>query len=177
MNSTIFSDLKEFIHPKFLGTTLDSTNETISFDCPVERENSEPLNIESNLKVKRQNIEIFEPTLPTLSEPTLSVINPNEVDRPESTNKQLPQWCKQPCSNCKENTQYRINELNAKNGNRRLIDQKSIIQELKAHMHPSSRNPPSKYRAVSIRINKSLQIRSQFSIKIILIIFIIIIIF
>lgn len=164
LNSTVYSDLKDFIDPRFLDSVIDNERSTVNYQCRQEVIEDQ-LNIDSYLKQKRQTIEILLQSAKSTRTPsrTVSINNinqhteineriPNETsiffstDQPSTSNQNvtlnnstLPIFCNNNCRNCANLPTYTVEQLKTINGNRRLIGQLKLNDELSAHGHPKSR--------------------------------------
>jgi hypothetical protein len=169
LNSTVYSDLKDFIDPRFLNSVIDEERGIVNFQGPQQIE-PEQLNIDSHLKHKRQTIEIFlqsatktpsrsvsinninnlannsSPSIPVRSLsfstnlPSTSYQNESMINPSSSIE---PIFCNRMCKNCKVSPLYSIEQLKTINGNRRLVGQLKLNEELSNHGHPKSRKMPN----------------------------------
>jgi hypothetical protein len=164
LNSTVYSDNTEFVDPIFLDSVIDKTVDTIKLNSK-ESDFSEKLNIEGNLKQKRERIEIMLRTTSKSPSPTKVTINTKKIANVSSfaskiasisnsgplTSRQAaenekPNYCNFICQNCTIKTLYTVNEINTINHNKRLVGQKKLIAELANHGHPSSRKIKDEFR-------------------------------
>jgi len=61
----------------------------------------------------------------------------------DSNQIQMPTFCNSNCRNCSISPLYSVEQLKTINGNRRLIGQIKINEELSRHGHPKSRKMPN----------------------------------
>jgi len=166
LNSTVYSDLSDFIDTRFLNSVIDQERSIINYQGRQVIE-EEPLNIETYLKHKRQTIEILlnsvqktpsrSVSINNLNQETnsnsgtndVATISTNTRDVPstsfqneqliDSTAFQIPTFCDENCRNCSIEPLYSIEQLKTINENRRLIGQVKLNDELSRHGHPKSR--------------------------------------
>ncbi len=166
LNSTVYSDLKDFIDPRFLNSVIDEERSIINYQGQQEIE-EEPLNIDSYLKHKRQTIEILLNSVQKTPSRSASISNLNQGtdsnSRREATDVarlstndvpstsfhneqlnnssafQIPKFCDVNCRNCSIKPLYSIEQLKTINQNRRLIGQVKLNDELSRQGHPKSR--------------------------------------
>jgi hypothetical protein len=164
LNSTVYSDSKDFIDPRFLNSVIDQERSIINYQGQPEI-GEEPLNIDSYLKHKRQTIEILLNSVQKTPSRSVSINNLNQgtdsnsrttddatistSDVPSTSfnNEQLnnsgifqiPKFCEVKCRNCSIRPIYSIEQLKTINQNRRLIGQVRLNEELSRHGHPKSR--------------------------------------
>lgn len=162
LNSTVYSDLKDFIDIRFLNSVIDEERSIVNFQCNqviVEDE----LNIDSYLKQKRQTIEILLKSVTKNPSRTVSTNSTNQntetnqinlietstittTDIPTSSNQNseanfnsTPIFCNNNCRNCTILPTFSVEQLKTVNGNKRLIGQLKLNEELSIHGHPKSR--------------------------------------
>lgn len=162
LNSTVYSDLKDFINTRFLNSVIDEEGSVVNFQCNqviVE----DQLNINSYLKQKRETIEILLKSATKNPSRTVSInsitqnietnhINPienstittNDIPTTSNHNSEInfsnqPLFCSNNCRNCTILPTYSVEQLKTVNGNRRLIGQLKLNEELSIHGHPKSR--------------------------------------
>lgn len=155
LNSTVYSDSNRYIDPSFLDSVISDEKVTINYEGNQEISFDE-LNIDSNLKQKRQKIEIFLSSTTPHPTPTKILHDSTEknieIRRPvfdtanDSTISLRPDYCTTVCENCKSKVLFSVEQLNTKNGNKNLIGQLEINEELSRHSHPKSRKINQKLR-------------------------------
>ncbi len=77
LNSTVYSDLSDFIDPRFLNSVIDQERSIINYQGRQVIE-EEPLNIDSYLKHKRQTIEILLNSVQKTPSRSVSINNLNQ---------------------------------------------------------------------------------------------------
>lgn len=165
INSTIYTDLSEYVDPLFLDSVVYSEKE-ITKCVATQNYQFENVNIERNLKQKREAIQIMlrkTSKSPSRTKILKSLIETEKdskrnlskklslMSNEPSTSKQAeenekPEYCSLFCKNCTVNPTYTVIQLNAVTNNRRLIGQKKLIDELMKHNHPSSRKINNEFR-------------------------------
>jgi hypothetical protein len=146
LNSTVYSDLKYFIDPRFLNSVIEEERSNVNYQCRKEIVEDQ-LNIDSYLKQKRQTIEIL---LKSVTRTPSRTVSSNSINQHEERNQRtmietsasinsdipttsnqnsilnnnLPKFCSNNCTNCTTLATYFVEQLKTINGNRRLIGQK-----------------------------------------------------
>lgn len=82
----------------------------------------------------------------------------NQIEQAiDSINIQMPKFCSAKCTNCSISTLYSVEQLKTVNGNRRLIGQIKINEELSRHGHPKSRKIKNKLRNTEQALSELLE--------------------
>ena len=164
MNSTVYSDLEEFIDPSFLESITDEQKDIVPFKGPpklqIEDSNQSYLKhkrltiqiLLSSCKNNNCNIDLASSRLFGSTSASASIssnINLPIYQQPINTiqrnfEKNLVNNCTINCARCLSIPFYTIEQLKTNNNGRRLIGQYKLIKELARHNHPKSRKMSSK---------------------------------